>query len=80
LAEKSALRQHGVHQRGFAVIDVRNDGNIAREAIMLLRFAMIGRVTQDFRLHLLTNPRTTECGASELMSPLAVPAAPCALR
>ena len=50
-AEKSALIQHGVHQRGFAVVDVRNDGNIASEAIMLLRFAMIGRVSQDFGLH-----------------------------
>ncbi len=52
LARKMPLwRQHGVHQRGLAVVDVRNDGDIAREAIMLLRFAMIGRVTQDFRLH-----------------------------
>ena len=50
-AEDAALIQHGVHQRGLAVIDVRNDGDIAREAIMLLRFAMIGRGTQDFRLH-----------------------------
>ncbi len=44
-AEKSALVQHGVHQRGFAVIDVRNDGDIAREPVMLLRFAMIGNGT-----------------------------------
>ena len=41
-AEKSALGEHGVHQRGLAVIDVRNDGNIAHETIMLLHFAMIG--------------------------------------
>ena len=50
-AEDSALIQHGVHQRGLAVIDVRNDSDIAREAIMLLRFAMIGKGTQDFGLH-----------------------------
>jgi hypothetical protein len=30
---------------------VRNDGDIAREAIMLLRFAMIGKGTEDFGLH-----------------------------
>jgi hypothetical protein len=59
---------------------VRNDGNIAREAIMLLRFAMIGRGVQDFRLHLFLNPRTTEGGLSELISRLAVFAAPCALQ
>ena len=33
------------------MIDVRNDGDIAREAIMLPGFAMIGSGTQDFRLH-----------------------------
>ena len=31
-AEQAALIEHGVHQRGFAVIDVRNDGDIANEA------------------------------------------------
>ena len=33
------------------MIDVRNDGDIAREPIVLLRFAMIGSGTKDFRLH-----------------------------
>ena len=28
-AEDSALAQHGVDQRGFAVVDVRDDGDIA---------------------------------------------------
>src|ERR1700728_2509529 len=29
-AEDAALAQHGVDERGFAVIDVRNDGDVAR--------------------------------------------------
>jgi hypothetical protein len=61
------------------MIDVRNDGDIAREPIMLLRFAMIGSGTKDFRLHALIDTRTPDRGPSELMLRLAVRAAPCAL-
>jgi hypothetical protein len=30
---------------------VRNEGDITRQAIMLLRFAMIGKGSEDFGLH-----------------------------
>ena len=50
-AEQAALREHGVHQRGFAVIDVRDDGDIANRLVVHRRFAMISSVTQDFGLH-----------------------------
>ena len=44
VAENAALAQHGVHQRGLAVVDVRNDGDIARVVrLCSLRFAMIGK-------------------------------------
>ena len=28
-AEDAALPQHGIHQRGFSMVDVRNDGDIS---------------------------------------------------
>ena len=35
-AEDAALVQHGVHQRGLAVVDVRDDGDIADGLVLLL--------------------------------------------
>ena len=51
LAENAALAEHGVDQRGLAMVDVRDDGDIAGQTVVRPRFAMIGRVIQNFGLH-----------------------------
>jgi 3-methyladenine DNA glycosylase/8-oxoguanine DNA glycosylase len=40
LAEDSALLQHRVHQRGFAVVHVRNDGYVPEVHLSIVAFSM----------------------------------------
>ncbi len=37
-AKDAALAEHGVHQRGFAVVNVGNDGNVANSLIQAFLF------------------------------------------
>src|SRR6202023_3598828 len=50
IAEDAALFEHGVYERGFAVIDVCNDGDVANRLVASWRFAMIDSVVQYFWL------------------------------
>ena len=52
-AENAALTEHGVHQRGFPMVDVRNDGNITNCLVVLQRFAMISSGESTLRVALV---------------------------
>ena len=62
-AERAALVQQRVDQRGLAVVDVGDDGDVAPQRVGDVAAARVGRQLLDRRRHLLSIPVGTGAGS-----------------